>query len=187
RGLTVSVAAASVKTIVWAGQPVITYHESDVGALFLLVIVSAFIAYVYLVYVLFWHYRRKRARNLLAILIGNVAYFLGVMNDALIAARVYSSIYVSEYTFFILILAMAYVLMCRFVDLQSDVEAMNINLEHTVAQRTAELQRSLEQQRAMQHQLVEASRRSGMADVATEVLHNVGNALNSVNVSVGML
>jgi signal transduction histidine kinase len=42
-------------------------------------------------------------------------------------------------------------------------------------------------QRAMQRRLVEASRRSGMADVATHVLHNVGNALNSVNVSVGVL
>jgi C4-dicarboxylate-specific signal transduction histidine kinase len=33
-------------------------------------------------------------------------------------------------------------------------------------------------------ELVEASRRAGMAEVATSVLHNVGNVLNSVNVSV---
>ena len=32
-------------------------------------------------------------------------------------------------------------------------------------------------------QLVDASRRAGMAEVATSVLHNVGNVLNSVNVS----
>jgi PAS domain S-box-containing protein len=32
-------------------------------------------------------------------------------------------------------------------------------------------------------QLVEASRKAGMAEVATSVLHNVGNVLNSVNVS----
>jgi signal transduction histidine kinase len=32
--------------------------------------------------------------------------------------------------------------------------------------------------------LVEASRRAGMAEIATNVLHNVGNAFNSVNVSV---
>ena len=35
--------------------------------------------------------------------------------------------------------------------------------------------------------LAEVSRRAGMADVATGVLHNVGNALNSVNVSVEIL
>jgi two-component system sensor kinase FixL len=37
-----------------------------------------------------------------------------------------------------------------------------------------------------QHELMEVSRRAGMADVATTVLHNVGNVLNSVNVSVGL-
>ena len=32
-------------------------------------------------------------------------------------------------------------------------------------------------------QLVDTSRQAGMAEVATSVLHNVGNVLNSVNVS----
>jgi len=36
-------------------------------------------------------------------------------------------------------------------------------------------------------QLVEASRQAGMAEVATGVLHNVGNVLNSVNVSASLL
>ena len=36
-------------------------------------------------------------------------------------------------------------------------------------------------------QLVDASRRAGMAEVATSVLHNVGNVLNSVNVSVHLV
>jgi PAS domain S-box-containing protein len=35
-------------------------------------------------------------------------------------------------------------------------------------------------------QLLEASRRDGMAEIATNVLHNVGNVLNSVNVSAGL-
>ncbi|HEY0990258.1 MAG TPA: two-component regulator propeller domain-containing protein [Kofleriaceae bacterium] len=38
--------------------------------------------------------------------------------------------------------------------------------------------------RDTQAQLVEASRQAGRSDVATAVLHNVGNVLNSVNVSV---
>jgi C4-dicarboxylate-specific signal transduction histidine kinase len=38
-----------------------------------------------------------------------------------------------------------------------------------------------------QKQLVEASREAGMAEVATGVLHNVGNVLNSVNVSASVL
>ncbi|MGC4032018.1 MAG: HAMP domain-containing sensor histidine kinase [Tepidisphaeraceae bacterium] len=39
----------------------------------------------------------------------------------------------------------------------------------------------------LQRQLMDASRQAGMAEVATGVLHNVGNVLNSVNVSAGVL
>jgi PAS domain S-box-containing protein len=39
---------------------------------------------------------------------------------------------------------------------------------------------------ALQLQLRDASRQAGMADVATSVLHNVGNVLNSVNVSASL-
>jgi PAS domain S-box-containing protein len=39
----------------------------------------------------------------------------------------------------------------------------------------------------MQRELVDASRLAGMAEVATGVLHNVGNVLNSVNVSASLL
>ncbi len=40
---------------------------------------------------------------------------------------------------------------------------------------------------ALQQQLRDASRQAGMADVATSVLHNVGNVLNSVNVSANLV
>ena len=36
-------------------------------------------------------------------------------------------------------------------------------------------------------QLVDASRKAGMAEIATSVLHNVGNVLNSVNISTTVL
>ncbi|WP_257463524.1 ATP-binding protein [Archangium lipolyticum] len=39
----------------------------------------------------------------------------------------------------------------------------------------------------MHRNLVEVSRYAGMAEVATGVLHNVGNTLNSVNISAGLL
>jgi PAS domain S-box-containing protein len=39
----------------------------------------------------------------------------------------------------------------------------------------------------LQRELVDASRQAGMAEVATGVLHNVGNVLNSVNVSAQVL
>jgi len=40
--------------------------------------------------------------------------------------------------------------------------------------------------RHSQQQLVETSRQIGMAEMATSILHNLGNALNSVNVSAGV-
>jgi signal transduction histidine kinase len=40
---------------------------------------------------------------------------------------------------------------------------------------------------ALHKQLLQSSRQAGMAEVATSVLHNVGNVLNSVNVSTNVL
>jgi PAS domain S-box-containing protein len=45
----------------------------------------------------------------------------------------------------------------------------------------------LQERMDMQKQLVETSRLAGMAEVATGVLHNVGNILNSVNVSATLV
>ena len=44
-----------------------------------------------------------------------------------------------------------------------------------------------EQISKMQRELVDASRMAGMAEIATGVLHNVGNVLNSVNISVTLV
>jgi len=66
----------------------------------------------------------------------------------------------------------------------------NDNLEHRVAERTLELREQIAARdkahaelAAAQKDLMEASREAGMAEIATGVLHNVGNVLNSVNVS----
>lgn len=52
-----------------------------------------------------------------------------------------------------------------------------------LAQANTELEERLAELHATQRRLVEVSRKAGMAEVATSVLHNVGNVLNSVNVS----
>ena len=51
----------------------------------------------------------------------------------------------------------------------------------------AERHRAEKQLATVHHQLVDAARRAGMAEVATGVLHNVGNVLNSVNVSATLV
>ena len=56
-----------------------------------------------------------------------------------------------------------------------------------VAEMTSALGMMLERLNEANRQLVEASRRAGMAEVATGMLHNVGNILTSVNVGIGAL
>ncbi|HZS39572.1 MAG TPA: ATP-binding protein [Polyangia bacterium] len=63
----------------------------------------------------------------------------------------------------------------------------NAALEARVAERTLELKTSLDALGSAQRMLIDASRKTGMAEVATAVLHNVGNVLNSINVSASVV
>lgn len=47
--------------------------------------------------------------------------------------------------------------------------------------------RKARQQQAAQREMLETARQAGMAEIATNVLHNVGNVLNSVNVSAELI
>jgi C4-dicarboxylate-specific signal transduction histidine kinase len=77
---------------------------------------------------------------------------------------------------------------------QAELRTANDQLEVRVAERTQELQdqvaakeRAHTELAQAQQSLMLASRRAGMAEVATGVLHNVGNVLNSVNISTTLL
>jgi signal transduction histidine kinase len=63
-----------------------------------------------------------------------------------------------------------------------------------IEDKKAMLEKEIEERKRMQSeiervhkQLMDASREAGQAEVATSVLHNVGNVLNSVNVSVSVI
>ena len=81
--------------------------------------------------------------------------------------------------------------------LESEVQRRTTQLAEansSLHQRTVALETEVEQRKKMQaqveraqQQLLEASRHAGMADVATSVLHNVGNVLNSINISTDAL
>jgi len=77
---------------------------------------------------------------------------------------------------------------------QEELVEAKANLEQRVLERTFELQEQMTaKERAhaelaeAQHRLMGVSRQAGMAEVATGVLHNVGNVLNSVNVSATLI
>jgi PAS domain S-box-containing protein len=56
-----------------------------------------------------------------------------------------------------------------------------------VAQDITERKRMEEEKLQLHEQLLDTSRQLGMAEVASGVLHNVGNVLNSINVSIGVI
>lgn len=92
----------------------------------------------------------------------------------------------------VLLLALAWVrglrrqVQQRTQELHEEIEQhkrTEIQLESEIVERK---KMELEIERSHQ-KLVIASRQAGMAEVATSVLHNVGNVLNSVNVSCGVI
>lgn len=60
------------------------------------------------------------------------------------------------------------------------LQSSNERLEERVQERTRELKEA-------ERELVDAARMAGMAEIATNVLHNVGNVLNSVNISAELV
>lgn len=62
----------------------------------------------------------------------------------------------------------------------TDLQSANEHLEQRVEERTRELKET-------QSELLDTARQAGMAEIATNVLHNVGNVLNSVNISSEIL
>lgn len=77
---------------------------------------------------------------------------------------------------------------------EAAIRETNESLEVRVKRRTEALQNEIEERErsqaelaAAQTRLLEASRQAGKAEVATGVLHNVGNVLNSVNVSASVI
>jgi two-component system NtrC family sensor kinase len=74
------------------------------------------------------------------------------------------------------------------------LEEAKETLEQRVIERTRELREQIAAKdrahadlAAAQQRLIELSREAGMAEIATGVLHNVGNVLNSVNVSTSLV
>ncbi|MDJ0841432.1 MAG: two-component regulator propeller domain-containing protein [Acidobacteriota bacterium] len=63
---------------------------------------------------------------------------------------------------------------------EEEVRKLNFELEDRVRERTEQLE-------ATRHELVASAHKAGMADLATSVLHNIGNILNSVLTSTQII
>jgi signal transduction histidine kinase len=81
----------------------------------------------------------------------------------------------------------------RTRDLRAEVEShkrteAELEVEKTKLENEIEERKRIEREVEKTHrELVDLSRKAGQAEVASSVLHNVGNVLNSVNVSAGLI
>ena len=69
-----------------------------------------------------------------------------------------------------------------FYDTDGTVSGVVVNIRDITERKQAE-----EEREALYRQLIDASRQAGKAEIATGVLHNVGNVLNSINVSATLV
>ncbi len=137
--LSLSAANPAVKNIHLPGFLSITYYEGVVGLVYQVEILSAAIVNGYLFYLLVRNYRETRDKPLLLILACQIIYYIVMANDTMVAMQAYSFIYISEYSFFFLVLAMAYTLLDRFVNVSLAFEELTVNLDHKVNERTMEI------------------------------------------------
>ncbi|TWC57216.1 histidine kinase/DNA gyrase B/HSP90-like ATPase [Pseudomonas sp. SJZ080] len=95
--------------------------------------------------------------------------------------HIYLAVFASIMAFLLVYLASRLVRSYTVINkMNSELQTANERLEQRVEERTREL---IEAER----ELIDAARMAGMAEIATNVLHNVGNVLNSVNVSAEVI
>jgi serine phosphatase RsbU (regulator of sigma subunit) len=138
-GFALSAAEPAIKHVRIPGLLQATYHEAELGVLQLVSCASFIAAYVYLLRLLQRYHAGARQRGALWVAAGQYTYFAGMTNDALVATGAYDFVYISEYCFFFVVMAMFVVLLREFVRARACVEELNTVLDSRVAERTAAL------------------------------------------------
>lgn len=70
---------------------------------------------------------------------------------------------------------------------QWDLRQRNVLLDRRVKERTTDLRRINRELVETQNQLVRTAHQAGMAEIASQVLHNIGNAVNGVMISADLI
>jgi hypothetical protein len=123
----------------------ITYYEGVAGIIYQIEMASGVLIYAYLCFLYLMYFRRTRHKTLILVIVSQITYFAGVINDTMVASGIYQFVYFSEYAFFFIIVSMAFVLLDQFMDLHTEFEALNANLEQKVEEKTREIREALEQ------------------------------------------
>ncbi len=125
------------KTADFFGIANIIYHEADPGLLYRIQY-GAMLAGFPLLLVLLMRDRpgRRRGRSLL---LSMAVFFAAALNDVLVGTGAYSFIYVLEYAYLVILIAMTRDLLDGLLALQREVEELNTRLEQKVRERSMAL------------------------------------------------
>jgi methyl-accepting chemotaxis protein len=110
----------------------VTYYERDVGLIFTIGFFISALTYIYLLYNLIKYYKKTKNKHFIVVIISQIIYFIGMLNDILMPLGVYKFIYVSEYAFFLIICASSYLLLVDSLNTHKTLEIINTNLENKV-------------------------------------------------------
>jgi len=138
---TLSVDRAIIRPTGIPGLFRISYVESEVGLLYVIALAFMICLYVYLIACLERHYRRTRERETLYILLSQIPLFMAAVNDSLVASEAYLFVYLAEYAFVFIIVAMSYVLFAKLMRMYKTLEESKHQLEDKVRARTAQIQK----------------------------------------------
>ncbi len=153
--LTFTTARAAIKNIDLGFIGRFTMYEGQPGCVYEIQAISSYLWYIYIMIFLIKSYLKNRQKGLRTIIAAQFVFFAATINDSLVSFGWYSSIYLIEYAYMLIIVAMAHTLMNRFVDLHTQVEDLNISLEKKVENRTEELKSANQDLAIINQQLTE--------------------------------
>ncbi|HEX6243055.1 MAG TPA: histidine kinase dimerization/phospho-acceptor domain-containing protein, partial [Polyangiales bacterium] len=138
--------APAIKQVeLWGEQ--LTYYESSPGIVPQLLMFDVFVLYAITASYQFGYFfvrLHERRPGHLGFVIAFIVSGVCATNDIMITVGVYQSVYTFEYGIVALLMAMGYVLLMRFGDLNREVSVLNRQLSHTNAELVGALDRAQE-------------------------------------------
>ncbi|MCP4135824.1 MAG: helix-turn-helix domain-containing protein [bacterium] len=136
--LTLSIDTTIIKKITLGANIRITYYTGEPGIIFQVQYLSMIAGFIFLIYLIIKHFVNDSKKYALPILISLILFFFTALNDMCISSSLYTSIYLMEFSFILIILSMAHVLQDKLIDLFHEVEELNIQLEETIDEQNRE-------------------------------------------------
>ncbi|MBN2444267.1 MAG: sensor histidine kinase [Spirochaetales bacterium] len=130
---------------------------------------------IYMV-VIMTQYLQRNKKEALLIIMGLSITLFSIVFDFLSNEGFINHLPIGVYTSFFAISLFSIAIISRFIQTYKKVGYLNVELEMRMEERTKRLE-------AAQEKLIDTAHKAGMAEVATSILHNLRNILNSMSIA----